>query len=272
MRVPSDVPRGRDDGRVCPARVHDYLLGGEQHFSFDRDFTAEHAGALSVVRHLLKLERKFLTDAVLLMLRRGIRQFLDLGAGLPSAGGVYETTSYLQTRSVVVHVDNDVAAVDHGRMLLLDGTGCGRYLSADVTEPHHVMSSCVRRRWLDPAQPIGLIAVGVLDLLDPAYAPERLLAHYCEWLSPDSMVALTCRTPGFAAGQTPSAAALIAGGGVVHPRGDDVVRSLFADLTMIKPGVVALPHQWPGLPRHATARVRGMTSRAVLAGIAAKDH
>ncbi|GHH56601.1 SAM-dependent methyltransferase [Lentzea cavernae] len=250
------------------ARVHDHLLGGHHNFVFDREFAEAHSSAVPLVRHLLRLERGFLNDAVLMMLRRGVRQFLDLGAGLPSWGGVHDVASYLERGTVVVHVDHDLAAFEHGSLLLRD-SGSGHYLHADIRDVEGVLVTCADNGWLRLDQPVGVLAVGVLDLLGTGDEAERTMTRYAAGVAADSMIAVTHRAPGFAGPHRSAASSLLtAGRGAVRHREISGVRAMFGGTTLVKPGVVSLPHVWPGLrPRFVE---RGVPHNAVLAGVSVK--
>ncbi|GLY46840.1 SAM-dependent methyltransferase [Lentzea sp. NBRC 102530] len=258
----------RSEVLASAARVHDHLLGGHHGFAFDREFAQAHSSAVPLVRRLLRLERDFLNDAVLMMLRRGIRQFLDLGAGLPSWGGVHDVASYLERGTVVVHVDHDLAAVEHGSLLLRD-SGSGHYLHADLVDVDGVLVTCAGNGWLDLDRPVGVLAVGVLDLLGAEDDAERTMTRYAAELAADSMFAITHRAPGFAGPHRATAASLLtAGRGSLCHREIAGVRAMFGGTTLVKPGVVALPHVWPGLrPRLVDPAV---PRDAVLAGVSVK--
>jgi hypothetical protein len=258
--------------RVCAARVCDYLRGGAEHFSFDRRYATALPDARWRVRQILALERSFLSRAVVLMLDRGIRQFLDLGSGIPSLGGPCDMASLRGVRARVVHVDSDPAVIGHAKLLgPLDNGRC-RMLSADAMDAQTVLSSCVRASWLDPEEPIGVLAVGLMHLVPDHARPHETVQEFGAALPSGSAIALTHLAPSFAQAPSDQAAALIAGPrGLVYPRRRRHLVAMFAGLTLMRPGIVALPHSWCERTTTPARQPRGDNEISVLAGFAVKQ-
>ncbi|MET9634791.1 SAM-dependent methyltransferase, partial [Lentzea sp. NPDC006480] len=112
--------------------MHDYLRGGTNNFSFDRAYANAAPEAARIVRNILRREQVFLNRAVQRMLDQGIRQFLDLGSGLPAEGGVLDVTERLCPEARVIHVDTDPAVVEHGRLMTARHNRA-TFLQADAT-------------------------------------------------------------------------------------------------------------------------------------------
>ncbi|MFD4669686.1 SAM-dependent methyltransferase [Lentzea sp. NPDC058450] len=211
--------------------------------------------AASAARRVLNLERAFLTQAVDFMLDRGIRQFLDLGCGLPGAGSPHEMGGLAGRAVRVVHVDHDPGVVERAKRVIADTEH--RYLLChDVTDVPGVIGMARMTGMLDLRHPVGVVAVGLLHLVPVV---DRLLPRYSEELALDSVFAASHLTRRFEGGE---AAELI--GGPTYPREPREITAMFDGLPLLKPGVVALPHEW-GKPVRGTAAAAG-----VVAGIAVK--
>ncbi|HEX8868204.1 MAG TPA: SAM-dependent methyltransferase [Lentzea sp.] len=215
--------------------MHDYLRGGPHSFSFDRDYAATNPEAARVVRVLLRREQAFLNHAVQFMLDQGIRQFLNLGSGLPAHGGVLTA---LGPEAVVVHVDTDPAVVEHGR--LISGH---HFLQADATRVHEVLVPPITSGVLELHKPIGVLAVGLPHLLPDTERALTFLPSYADTLVRGSALALTHLSPWFAGRLTTAATPLIAGpGNSLHPRRRRKVKQMFDGFDLVAPGLIALPH------------------------------
>src|ERR1700721_555436 len=125
-----------------PARVYDALLGGKDNFAADRVVADKLAAAKPAVRHNVRANRAFLGRVVrYLAAEAGIRQFLDLGTGLPSLDNTHEVAQRAARDSRIVYVDNDPAVPVHARALLVSSTreGATAYLQADIRDPESIL-------------------------------------------------------------------------------------------------------------------------------------
>ncbi|HEX8869033.1 MAG TPA: SAM-dependent methyltransferase [Lentzea sp.] len=217
--------------------------------------TGEDVG--SVARRVLQVERAFLTQAVGFMLDRGIRQFLDLGCGKPGVGSPHDMGRLTGPAVRVIHVDHDPAVIERAR-LVTAGTDHRYLLCRNATDVAGVIGTCRSTGMLDPRRPTGVVAVGLLHLIPAA---DDLLARYGAELRQDSVFAASHLTRWFAE-DSGEAEQLI--GGPVYPRQRDEIAAMFDGLTLVKPGIVALPHEW-GTPARRTE------GAPVLAGIAVKQ-
>lgn len=201
---PAELRRRIDSSKAHPARVYDVFLGGKDHYQADRDaaaaaLAANPRGYLDV-RH----NRDFLRRAVTTLVEQdGIRQFLDIGTGLPTAENVHQIAQRVAPESRVVYVDNDPVVLAHARALLTSGPeGRTDYIDADLREPARILEQAVKT--LDFDQPVALCLVAVLhfvadeeayplvrELLDALPAGSRLvLSHLTEDLNPDNIRAV----------------------------------------------------------------------------------
>ncbi|NUT47799.1 MAG: hypothetical protein HOV94_10900 [Saccharothrix sp.] len=178
-----------DFDRPNPARIHDWLLGGSLNTPIDREVVTSAPHWLPVLRDIARDNRAFLGDVVRRVLDRNVRQFLDLGSGLPTRGAVHHQVRH-HPDATVVYVDNDPATVARANVIL-DTTPQAVGVHADLRDPHEVLGTATARRLLRLEQPLCLIAIDVLDTLLDSDEPARLLATYGEALAPGSVLALT---------------------------------------------------------------------------------
>jgi hypothetical protein len=159
------------------ARVYDFYLGGKDHFAADRETGQALMRVVPTIRAAARENRAFLGRAVrFLVAEAGIRQFLDIGTGLPSANNVHEVAQGLVPSCRVVYVDNDPIVLAHARALLTS-TPQGRtaYIQADLREPQKILDDPVTRQTLDFSQPIALMLVAVLHFVPDEEQPRRIV-------------------------------------------------------------------------------------------------
>ncbi|AHH98562.1 SAM-dependent methyltransferase [Kutzneria albida] len=186
-------PAGVDLTRASAARMYDYYLGGAHNFAVDRQRAEEVLAVLPQARVFARQNRAFLRRAVRHMVASGIRQFLDLGAGLPSAGNVHQIAQALDPECRVVYVDNELTAVAHNR-LLLTGNPHAVCVQADITTPSTVLEHPVTRRLLDFDHPVGMLLCAVLHFVPDTRDPAGVVAAYRRVLAAGSMLALSHAT------------------------------------------------------------------------------
>jgi SAM-dependent methyltransferase len=236
-----------DTTRPHSARVYDYYLGGKDHFAADRE-TGELAmrsgpGGPPAVRE----NRAFLGRAVSYLVREaGIRQFLDIGTGLPSADNVHEVAQAVVPECRVVYVDNDPIVLAHARALLV-GTPQGRteYIDADLREPEKILASAAVGETLDLSRPVALMLVAILHFLIDADDPARIVATLLGALPAGSYLVASHVTPEHdPEGVGGLERAYRQGGIPAQSRTSaDFAALAFAGLQLIDPGVV-LVSEW----------------------------
>ncbi len=253
-REPAEI----DTSVAHVARVYDYLLGGKANFQVDRD-AAERAyaawpGGLDGVRADARAHRAVLGRVVRYLVRdAAIRQFLDIGTGIPKENNVHEVAQREAPGSRIVYVDKDPIVLAHAHKLLRSTPeGVTTYIYGDLREPEAILAEA--RRTLDFSQPIAVIIFGVLhffsDSDDPRDAVDRVMAA----LAPGSYVALTHLARDVEGKDLTETFtrlnAMMAESVVLRAR--DEVRGLFDGLGLIDPGVVQLP-EWRPDPGTAPA-------------------
>ncbi len=162
------------------ARIYDYLLGGKDNYPADRAAAAEIAQALPNVRTSFRWNRAFLGRAVrYLVTEQGIRQFIDVGTGLPTVGNVHEVAQEAAPGSNVVYVDNDPVVLAHGRHLL-HGVGGTTILEHDLRLPEDILADPDLRALIDFEEPVAVLLVAILHFIPDADDPAGVIGKLME--------------------------------------------------------------------------------------------
>ena len=182
---------GIDTSKPHPARMYDYFLGGKNNFAVDRETAEEALRSWGTVRTAARENRAFLGRAVrYLVAEAGIRQFLDIGTGLPSANNVHEVAQAVEPSCRVVYVDNDPIVLAHARALLTSSPeGETAYINADLREPEKILADPVTAATLDFSQPVALMLVAVLHFVPDEAQPRRIVDTLLGALPPGSYLA-----------------------------------------------------------------------------------
>ncbi|SFS91007.1 SAM-dependent methyltransferase [Saccharopolyspora flava] len=235
-----------DTSRPSAARAYDYFLGGHSNFAADREFADQVKAIAPSVPNVARLNRNFLRRAVRYCLDQGIRQFLDLGSGIPTVGNTHQIAADAHADARVVYVDNEPVAFHHSRGLLEEHPDA-TIIQADMRDREHVLSHPETRRLLDFDEPVALLVIGVLLYL-PDPEPAELIRGYREHLAPGSLLAvstLTDEPAGTALREEVQRlrAAYAEAGEPVHPRDHADILPWFDGLDLVEPGLVTLP-EW----------------------------
>src|SRR5215469_13309506 len=229
------------------ARVYDYLLGGKDNFAADRAAGDQMIEALPTTVTAVRSNRAFLARAVrFLAADCGIRQFLDIGPGLPSAGNTHEVAQAIAPQARVMYVDDDPIVLAHARALLT-GTAGGAlaYLDADLRDPDRIVRAASQA--LDLREPVALMILLVLHMIPDADKPYQVVARLVDALPGGSYLALSHSPsdilPEGVARAQQQFNALLAPGVSVTPRSHDEVARFFSGLDIVPPGLVQA-HQW----------------------------
>ncbi|MFC3996987.1 SAM-dependent methyltransferase [Nocardiopsis sediminis] len=174
------VPRDIDTSVAHPARIWDYWLGGRDNFAADRETGDQILAAIPDMVANARADREFLGRAVRhLVTEEGVRQFLDIGTGIPAAGNTHEVAQSIVSDCRVVYVDNDPIVLAHARALMVGGDmGATDYIDADLRSPDDIIQGAART--LDFDRPVAIMLLGILEFVpDTAQASAiigRLLA------------------------------------------------------------------------------------------------
>jgi S-adenosyl methyltransferase len=172
------------------ARVYDFFLGGKDHYAADRELAAQIAELSPDWVQACRDNRRFVGRAVTWAAGQGIRQFLDLGAGLPTHPAVHETAREITPGARVCYVDNDPVVVTHARALLTKPVGVD-VAEADLSDPSGVLGHPGVTSIIDWSEPVCVLLAMVLHFYDPVMARE-LAGEYASRLAPGSALAISC--------------------------------------------------------------------------------
>jgi len=226
------------------ARVYDYLLGGAHNFAVDRALAHRLLELHPTGAAVARLNRAFMRRAVLLMVEQGIRQFIDLGSGIPTVGNVHEVAQKAEPSCRVVYVDHEDVAAAHGR-LLLEGNDRAAMLQADVSLPDGVLDAPETTGLIDFTEPVGLLAITVLHYLSPEQNPADVLRRYREAMAAGSYLAISHAASDFRSVRMAEAVDEMRSSSAegIYPRSRDEVLALFEGFELIEPGLVTTS-QW----------------------------
>jgi hypothetical protein len=268
---PSWAPEDVDLDRPSIARVYDYYLGGTHNFAADRAFAEAVLTATPEVRTAAIGNRAFLSRAVRYLSERGIRQFIDLGSGIPTAGNVHEVLRETSAGGgKVVYVDLDPVAVAHSRAIL-DGVPDAAVVAGDLRKPAEVLANPALRGVVDFREPVAIMLLAVLHFVTPEEHPEDIVAGYAAASVPGSYLVISHAGPvtgrALTDDEKKSYEAYRNSPTPVTLRSASEVEALFGDLTIIEPGVVPAARWRPDGPTDRLPEA----SMLVSAGIGRKD-
>ncbi|HEY7223995.1 MAG TPA: SAM-dependent methyltransferase [Micromonosporaceae bacterium] len=182
-----------DDGRAKPAtaaRIYDYHLGGIHNFPADREVAEKMVKMFPQVPAITRAGRAYLRRVVAYLVAQGIRQFLDIGSGIPTQGNVHEVAQALAPDSRVVYLDIDPVAVSES-IDILDGNPTATALWGDLRDPQAILDNPQVRELIDFSQPLGLLLVAVLHFVPDDEQADDVVARLTSALAPGSYVAIT---------------------------------------------------------------------------------
>jgi len=248
--VDRETPAVIDTTTAHPARRYNYLLGGKDNFRADRESGDELARLNPAIKIAALENRAFLQRAVGFLAEQGIRQFIDIGTGLPTADNTHEVAQRIAPESRIVYVDNDPLVLVHARALLTS-TPEGRtaYLEADIREPRKILDDPALRDTLDLSRPVGLVLVSVLPFVPGDDVAGPIVRTLLGALPPGSYLVLSHATfdtldPEVAAQYW---AMFHAGKSDIWPRTRTEFGRLFDGLELVEPGIVQV-HEWRPRP------------------------
>ena len=199
MAYASHVPTGIDPSVPTPARIYDYMLRGEHYLDVDVRAAEQILGAVPEIRDCAWSNRGFHQRAAKWMAEHGIRQFIDIGSGLPTVGNTHEVVQRVVPDARVVYVDNDPMVEAQGRVLLA-GTGTTAVIRGDLREPETILGHPELRRLIDFSESAGVLMTAVLMFVSDRSDPWGLVARYMNAVPPGSYLSLShltdeCKPP-----------------------------------------------------------------------------
>jgi hypothetical protein len=260
------LPQGIDATTPNVARMYDYALGGKDNFPVDREAMEQLYAVVPYGARPALENRAFLGRAVRFLANAGIRQFLDIGSGLPTKGNVHEVAHAVAPDARVVYVDYDPVAIVHSRALLADA-GTVTAVQADMRRPEDILGSPEVKGLIDFTQPVAILLVAMLHLVPDDEDPAGIVAAFREATTPGSYLALSHIT---SHEQPP---AVVTGLRKVFeqarepmvPRGREEILAFFQGYELVEPGLVKAPDWRPDKPADAKP-----PTGLVLAGVGRK--
>ncbi len=249
------------------ARVYDFWLGGKDNFAADRAVAERVATAYPDVRAAVRAQRAFLARAVhFLVTQAGIRQFLDIGTGLPSADNTHQVAQRAAPRSRVVYVDNDPIVLAHARALLTSAPeGATTYIDADLRDTGTILERAAGI--LDFRQPVAVMLLGILQGIPDQEEPGAIVARLMAAVPPGSYLAISQIASDVAADEVAEGVQRYNEQAAVPvaARTHAEVCRFFTGLELAEPGVVQV-HRW----RPGTGDTGSGRNLAIYAGIGRK--
>ena len=249
MRSGKD-PKGAGDWRTTfrpdipsPARIYDYLLGGKDNYPADRQAGDEIAAHLPSIREAFRWNRTFLRRAVnFLAADAGIRQFIDIGSGLPASGNVHDVARQADPAARIVYVDNDPVVLAHGRNML-HGVPDTVILSHDLRAPAEILADLGLRRLIDFSEPVAILLVAIVHFISDADDPAGIIKELLAPFPSGSYLALSHATADGTPAVNDAARVYDEATAQAHVRRQDGVLALVDGLDLVPPGLVWTP-QW----------------------------
>lgn len=241
-------PQGVDLEHPSVARIYDYLLGGEANWAIDRRFGQQALNQLPLLRPIAMSNRLFLHRAVRYLARRGVRQFIDIGSGVPTMGNTHEVADEIAPDSRVVYIDHEPVAVAHSQVLLERHGDPERHavINADFRAPERLWQRALETGVINLDEPVAVLVIAVLHVQQPGpdgtdVSPQAV-AEYRDLLPQGSYLALSQVTDDGIPAELDEDLAALKGiydrsSSPVVWRSQPDIQALFGDLEMVEPGL-----------------------------------
>ncbi|MBO0806459.1 MAG: SAM-dependent methyltransferase [Nocardiopsaceae bacterium] len=268
------VPPGLNPAVPSVARVYDYIVGGKDHYAIDRQVADEacslHPGGLEALRAIALANRQFLANAVDYLAGQGIRQFLDIGTGLPTANNTHEVAQRAAPSSRIVYVDHDPVVLVHARALLTSSPeGVTSYIEADLRDTGTIVREAAAT--LDFTKPVAIMLIAILHSTVDADNPYQIVRDLMAAVPPGSYLAISHLSKDIPAADEAEAMDIYGRAFTERMPEDSVIlrdraeiTRFFDGLELVGPGVVQLD-QW-----QATDGSPGPSKIAGYGGVARK--
>ena len=258
---------GIDPNRPSSARIYDCFLGGTHNYAADRAVAARAIELVPMLPQIMKANRAVLHRAVRLAAERGVRQFIDIGSGIPTEGNVHEVARTVQPGARVVYADIEPTAVIHARAILGDDPGA-TVVQADLQDARTILDNPDVRAVIDFSEPVCLLIIAVLHFIPDSPMLTVALKRYRDALPSGSYLTITHATASARAEELGIVSDLFnrTGTPLVY-RDAGQVAAMFADWPLVEPGIVYGP-LWR--PEPEAAPVDDPASYLTLAGMARK--
>jgi hypothetical protein len=243
---------GFDPATPSAARIYDYLLGGKDNFAVDRAAAEKVLAVAPDQRQLARANRAFAMRAVQVLADRGIRQFIDLGTGIPTSPSVHEVARAADPSARVVYVDSDPIVQVHNDALLATDRQVAA-LQADIRRPEVILGHPDVARLIDFGQPVGVLCVAVLHLVADAHEPAGIIGRFRERMAAGSYLVLSQFADDSDRAGMAQLRAVAAGTPVeTYFRSRDDIRAFFGGFELLEPGLVSVDDWRPDTPAAPT--------------------
>jgi hypothetical protein len=254
--VKGQKPAGIDINTANIARIYDYFLDGKDNFAADREAADKLIAMMPQLPLVARANRAFLRRAVrFLAAEQGIRQFIDIGAGLPTQGNVHEVARQAAPDARVIYVDNDPVVCNHGRALLADRAT--QIIEADLRRPEQIINHPLTQALIDFTEPFALLLAGILHFVPDEDDPHGAIARFREVMAPSSCLVISHGTlethPDDPRAQLSTEVYSRASASLTL-RPLSVVRSMFDGFELVEPGLVWIS-EWRPNPFEDVGRV-----------------
>jgi hypothetical protein len=265
MERPTWAPGEVDLERPSAARVYDYYLGGYHNLAVDREFAEQAMLAMPELPLIMRTNRAFLRRSVRHLVTRGIRQFLDLGSGIPTVGNVHEIAQAAAPEARVVYVDKDPVAVAHSQVML-EGNDNAAVLLADMRDVESVLASDPVAQLLDLSQPVGVLMFAVLHFVEDDELARQTVRGYLEAVPAGSYLVVSHGTHETVGERGKQVERLYTRtDNPFYPRNQAQVERLAEGLELVEPGVVYLPSWHPDSPEEVEDHPERSSTYAMVA-------
>jgi hypothetical protein len=241
MDTTEDALARIDTSVAHPARRYNYWLGGKDHFAADRASGDAIAAAMPGVKLMAVENRAFMGRAVRWLAEQGIRQFLDIGTGIPAPNNTHEVAQAVDPSARVVYVDNDPIVLTHARALLTSAPGgANAYIDADLRDPVAILAHPDLPATLNLAEPVALLLVAVLHFVREDEHPQEIIDRLTAALAPGSYLVASHATWEFLPDEAIAALTANNPDGRFQPRTRARFAELLSAFDLVDPGIVSV--------------------------------
>jgi hypothetical protein len=234
-----------DTSRPHPARMYDYYLGGKDNYEVDREAAQRVVDVLPDIIPAARANREFLHRAVRFLAESGIRQFVDIGTGIPTSPNTHQVAQAVDPGARVAYVDNDPIVATHAGARLTGAGNTGFFLG-DLRDPQSVLDHPTLGKLIDLGEPVGLLLVAVLHFVKDEEDPAGIVAALRQALPEGSYLVLSHATADFHAGSLPEVFKVYdKATATLNTRPHAAVEALFAGFELLEPGLVQVPSWRP---------------------------
>jgi hypothetical protein len=244
------LPTTIDTTTAHIARVYDYFLGGKDNFPADREAAARILKGNPGMRDTCREQREYLRRAVRFLANAGIRQFIDIGTGLPTQENTHEVAQRITPDARVAYIDNDPIVLAHARVLMADqDRGRTVFIHADARDPEKLLADPALTDVIDFTQPVAVLMIGILHFMPDEERPGELIGTLLDAVPEGSYLAVSHGTPDFAPEMGDAVqAAYQASSMPCRVRSSAEVMELLQGVELVDPGLVLLAEWRPDSP------------------------